>query len=238
MTSLTRIIFAKELQDYFKGLMSVFIFIVYLSITLITVFYFGSFMDVNNASLESFFRFQPEILALIIPAVCMHLWTDEYRLGTAEFILSQPISYASLVIGKFLAAVAFSLLMLFLTLPLVFFSSFYLDLDGGAIISGYLGCIMVILSFCAVCCAVSALSSRPIVTYLMSFFTIWGLMYFNLTPILQKAFGLQHLPSGSFLPQYINFVSGQINIGSIIYFVLLSLLGLWINMEAIKAKRG
>ena len=98
MTSLTTIVFKKELQDYFKGLMSCFIFAVYVGITLITTFYFGSFLDTNNTSLESFFRFQPEILAMIIPAVCMHLWTDEYRLGTIEFIMSQPVSYTSFFI--------------------------------------------------------------------------------------------------------------------------------------------
>ncbi len=237
MFSPTRIIFQKELREYFDGMVSVFIFAIYISISLIAAFYFGRFLQTDSRALEAFFRFQPEILAMIVPAICMRVWTDEYRTGTAEFILSQPVSYLNIVLGKFFAATVFGIIMLLLTLPLAVFTGFYADVAWLNVLSGYIGCILLICAFSAVSCAVSALSERPLITYLVSFFIVWGLVYLNPAPLTAAVFGIRHLPAESFMAHYLNFVSGQINLASVLYFSVLTIAGLWINTCAVGSRK-
>jgi hypothetical protein len=41
----------------------------------------------------------------------------------------------------------------------------------------------------------------------------------------------------SFMPQYINMISGQINLSTILYFVLIVLFAGWINVVALEYKK-
>ena len=222
------------LFSVFQGWTAVFIFTIYLSISLVAAFYFGNFINNDNHALISFFSFQPEILALIVPAVCMPLWTDEYRLGTIEFILSQPVSYFELVMGKFLAALSLGALMLFSTIPLSIFSSFYMPISFGQILCEYLGCLLLLSAFTALSCAVSSLSKLPLITYTASFFLLWLVMYADIKSLLHGAFGFNHIPAIDFKSHYYNFVSGELSLASVVYFILLSGIGLWINTIALR----
>lgn len=234
MTTPLFTVFHKELKEYFQGWTAVFIFTVYLCISLVAAFYFGNFINNDNYALISFFSFQPEILALIVPAICMPLWTDEYRLGTIEFILSQPISYFELVIGKFLAALSFGALMLLSTLPLSIFSSFYMPVSFGQVFCEYIGCLLMLSSFTALSCAVSSLSRLPLITYTASFFLLWIVMYSNIGEILTNMLGFNHLPAIDFRGHYQNFINGELSFASVLYFLLLTGIGLWINTIALR----
>ena len=163
-------VFFKEFTGYLNNFSVFFIWGIYIAVSLASAFYFGSYFLIDNSGLQSYFRFQPAILALIVPAVTMHLWTDEFRLGTIEFLLSQPVDYFILVLGKFFASWAFCSLMILLVLPLIMVSSFFIDINFLSLFSAFLGTLLLSGAFCAVGCMVSALSSRPVITYLVAFF--------------------------------------------------------------------
>lgn len=234
MTTPLLTVFRKELNEYFQGWTAVFIFTIYLCISLVTAFYFGDFINNDNYALISFFSFQPEILALIVPAVCMPLWTDEYRLGTIEFILSQPISYFELVMGKFLAALSFGTLMLLSTIPLSIFSSFYMPVSFAQIFCEYMGCFLLLSAFTALSCAVSSLSKLPLITYTASFFLLWLVMYADITLVIKNLLGINRLPAIDFKDHYQNFINGELSLASVLYFILLAGIGLLINTVALR----
>jgi len=49
------------------------------------------------------FYFQPVVLGMIVPAITMRMWSDEYKHNTLEVLLAQPVRYYLIVAGKFLA---------------------------------------------------------------------------------------------------------------------------------------
>ena len=112
-------ILKKEFGSYFRTPTAYIIIGVYLVISMFSTFYSAYFFMNNNTGLISFFSYQPEVLVILIPALTMKLWADERRSGTMEFILTQPISYNSIILGKFSAAVLFGLLLLVLTSPFI-----------------------------------------------------------------------------------------------------------------------
>lgn len=48
---------------------------------------------------------------LLIPLLTMHLFSEEYRLGTMEILVTTPVADASIVLAKFFAALFFFLLL-------------------------------------------------------------------------------------------------------------------------------
>ena len=117
MIKQTLVIFNKELNSYFHTPLAYFLLGAYMFISMFATFYLGAFFDLNNTELFSFFYFQSDIFALLVPALTMKLWAEERRSGTLELLLTQPISYTSVVLGKFFSAWGFCLILLISTFP-------------------------------------------------------------------------------------------------------------------------
>lgn len=229
MNKQIKAIFAKEFYGYFRSISAYFIMGLYIALSLLCCFVFGNFFEIDNQSMISFFQYQPDILAALIPGITMHLWTDEYRTGTIEFILTQPIKYKDIVIGKYLAAAAFSLIMLSMIIPLVVVLWLYNDINLSAIISALVSCVLIVLSFCAVGELVSSVSSRPVIAYLGSLFIIWSITMFS-PDVLSENTTLSGL---SFRENYKNLINGKIELSSIIYYLSMAGAGLWATVAII-----
>ncbi|MFN0206704.1 MAG: ABC transporter permease [Planctomycetota bacterium] len=123
-------------------------------------------------------------LALFIPPIItMRLVSDEYRLGTIEMLMTAPSSDAGVILGKFLAAFGFSLL-LWLPTPLLFIvaSTSGATFDWGIVAAGYVGVAMVYGLFCAIGIFTSAITESPIFSMLLSLvieLALFFLMFFR-----------------------------------------------------------
>lgn len=233
MNKQIRAIYAKEFYGYFGSLSAYFIIGLYIVLSLICAFFLGNFFEIDNQNMVSFFKYQPDILSALIPGVTMHLWTDEYRSGTIEFILTQPVKYKSIVIGKYLASVSFSLVMLSTLIPPTIMVMIYNGINLSAVISAYISCILIIFSFCAIGGLISSISNRPVIAYLGSLFVIWGITIISLN-FTDKIPELSEL---SFRENYQNLISGKIGITSIIYYLTMTGAGLWATMAVISNRR-
>ena len=155
-------ILRKEFFSFFKTGLAYFVIGGYLLLSMLTTFYLGAFFNVDNSRLFSFFYFQSDIFTLLIPALTMRLWAEENKSGTAEFLLTQPLSYGSIILGKFCAAWIFCGLLLVLSMLFWGYISSFYPLDNLNIFSAYLGCLLVSGAICAIGCAVSAFCKSPI----------------------------------------------------------------------------
>ena len=101
-------VFKREFLGYFRSPVAYVFLIVFLVASVGLAFFIGGFFRGNQASLESFFVFHPWLYLFLIPAVSMRLWAEERRQGTLELLLTLPIPLWGSVVGKFLAAWAFT----------------------------------------------------------------------------------------------------------------------------------
>jgi ABC-2 type transport system permease protein len=130
-------------------------------------FFFSTFFLFNQASLRNFFGLLPIMFAFVIPAVTMRLVSEELNVGTYEILLTMPVSFKEVVLGKFLAAVAFVAAMLIPTLAYPVIVSFLGDLDWGPVMGGYLGALLLGASFAAVGLFASSLTRNQIVAFII-----------------------------------------------------------------------
>src|SRR5436853_1823814 len=122
-TSLSNIkaVAKRELIGYFSSPVAYVFLVIFLLLGGFFTFMVGRapFFELGQASLVSFFIWQPWLFLFLVPAVGMRLWSEERRLGTIELLLTMPITAWQAMVGKLLASWRFLALALLLTFPLI-----------------------------------------------------------------------------------------------------------------------
>ena len=160
-----RIIAAKEYKDYFVSPIAYIVISMFLIIT--GWFFFSTFFIFDRADLRDFFSLLPIIFSFIIPAITMRLFSEEQNIGSYEILLTMPVSFSDIALGKFLAATLFSISMLIPTLSYPIFVSFIGELDPGPVIGGYIGTIFLAAAYCSLGLFASCLTRNQIVAFII-----------------------------------------------------------------------
>ena len=155
----------KEFKEYFGSPMAYIFITVFL--LLVNFFYVWFFFIQGQAEMRSFFGPLPYLILFMIPAVTMRLWAEERKIGTLEVLMTLPVQEKEIVLGKFLASLALLTVMLALTFNVPLLVSALGDPDGGTIICGYLGSLLMGASFLAIGLFASALSGNQIVAFIL-----------------------------------------------------------------------
>lgn len=233
-------LFRKEIYALMSGGIIFFTLFIYIAVSYGLSFYAGNFFSINNKGLQSFFAFQPDVLSLLLPALSMHLWTDEAKRGTQDFLLSLPVSYSTLVLSKYAAVYAYGSLMLISTLPLPVVEGLWMKTENSVLVLSYVSVLLVMGVFIAIGSVVSALSSNYIVSYVVSFFMIRLFMGLNPTILFNKVvenFQGQISLVLDFKTIYNSLIMGQAGINSLLYFLSAIILLLWLNIIIIAHKK-
>lgn len=240
----TYAVFRREFAGYFATpLAYVFIVIFLLAMGSFT-FYFGQFYNNGRAELNIFFGFHPWLYLFLIPAISMRLWAEEQKTGTLELLLTLPISVTAAVIGKFLAAWAFSGLALLLTFPMWFTVSYLGDPDHGVIVASYFGSWLMAGGYLAIGSCISALTNNQVIAFVVTvviafMFTISGheivLDFFQgWAPLALTSM----ISSFSFLTHFAAIMDGVIDLRDLVFFGSLIALFLFVNVIVIDQKRA
>jgi ABC-type transport system involved in multi-copper enzyme maturation permease subunit len=107
----------KEWTQYFSGLTGYLIIGFYLIANGLFLFVLPNYnvFDAGYTSLQVYFDFAPWFLLLLVPAITMRSFSEEYKQGTFELLRTLPIRSNQLVGAKFLGAF---LIILFLVYTL------------------------------------------------------------------------------------------------------------------------
>jgi len=210
-------IFKKEFKGYFISPIAYIVISIFLILTV--WFFFSTFFLFGQAELRNFFSLLPVIFSFIVPAVTMRLFSEEFNTGSYELILTMPVSSLDIIIGKFLAAAAFIVIMLMPTFSYSIFISFIGELDWGPIIGGYVGAILLGAAFSTIGLFASSLTRNQIVAFIIGM-----ALCFTLTLIDKMLFFLPESALNVF--QYLganfhfqNIAKGIIDSRDILYFL-------------------
>lgn len=158
----------REFAGYFSSPLALIFILIFLVLSGVFSFFLGGFYERGQADLVSFFSFHPWLYLFLVPAITMRLWAEEYKTGTIEVLLTLPISIATLVTGKFLAAWLFTGLALLLTVPLWVSVNYLGDPDNGVIVASYIGSWLMAGAFIAVGSFLSSLTDKQIIAFILT----------------------------------------------------------------------
>jgi ABC-2 type transport system permease protein len=230
-------IFKREFLGYFATPIAYVFLAIFVFLSGIFTFYMGSFFDRGQADLQPFFQFHPWLYLFLIPALAMRLWAEERRGGTIELLLTLPVTITQAVLGKFLAAWAFSGIALLLTFPLWITVNYLGNADNGVILASYLGSLLMAGAFLAIGGCMSALTRNQVIAFVVSAVVCLGFVMSGFPLVLDffsawaPEFVVQAVSSFSFLSHFNAISEGVIELRDIVYFV--SLIAFWLFANAV-----
>jgi ABC-2 type transport system permease protein len=219
-------IFRRELASYFATPLAYVFMLIFVALAAAFTFYLGGFYERGQADLEPFFNFHPWLYLFLIPALSMRLWAEERKTGSIELLMTQPITLWQAVVGKFLAAWAFTGIALALTFPLWLTVNYLGSPDNGAIFATYLGSLFMAGGFLAIGSCMSALTRNQVIAYIFAVVAcfLFLLAGFPLVLDLFRAWAPQVLvdaiASLSFLTHFEAISKGVIDLRDVTYFAL------------------
>lgn len=164
----------KELRQFLGNLTGYLAIIIFLLLSSLFLFVFpdSNLFDAGYATLDSFFEMAPWVLLLIIPAITMRSFADEFKAGTYEILVTRPLSQWQITAGKYFSSLVIVAIALLPTLVYVFTIR---DLstggiDTGGIAGAYIGLFLLAASFTAIGICCSSLTSNAVIAFLIAAF--------------------------------------------------------------------
>jgi len=225
--NIVKTLFRRELQSYFATPVAYVFIVIFLVLMGTFTFYLGRFYEQGQADLRSFFNFHPWLYLFLVPAISMRLWAEERKSGSVELLMTLPITPWQAVLGKFLAAWAFTGIALALTFPIWITVNYLGDPDNGTILAAYLGSLLMAGGFLAIGSCVSAFTRNQVIAFVISVVVCFGFLLSGF-PIVLDMFSawapqviVDTIASLSFLTHFSNISRGVIDFRDLVYFGLL-----------------
>ena len=177
------------------------------------------------------------VLVILVPMITMRAYAEEKKGGTYELLLTSPVRTGEIVIGKFLASFLFICIMIGLTgvYPAILMK--FGNPEIAVIASGYLGLILLATVFVAVGLLTSSLTENQIIA------AVSGLV----ATLLLYIIGWPAETAGDVLGPLLRYLSvtehfaemvrGIINTRSLVYFLSLISLALFLTQRSVESLR-
>ncbi len=232
-----RSIFIKEINSFFSSIVGYVALLVFLAFCGVFLWIIPDFsiLGYGYASMDRFFEIAPWLLLLLVPAVTMRSFADEFRTGTIEWLSTKPVTEIDIIMGKYLATVALIVFALLPTLLYVYtinnLSFPGISPDWGAITGSYFGLFFLAATFGAVGIFCSSLTSNQVVGFLISLLSCYLLYtgFEHLSKLPRFSEGIDYYLSMIGMEFHYNSISrGLIDSRDVVYF--LSIITLFIAL--------
>jgi ABC-2 type transport system permease protein len=204
----------------------------------------GIFFAVNmraqidpDMTAEAVLRMPVFLLLLAIPILTMRLLSEETYHGTIETLMTTPVSEAEVVIGKFLGAMTFAVVMLAPVLAQVLFVRTLGPLDAGPLLAGFLGLLLLTGQFIAVGMLCSAFTRIQVASAIVAFVALLGLVLVGFIGRDSQASLVLALQYLSPIRQYYDFPRGVVDTRAGAYFVITTASFLFLTVKALELRK-
>lgn len=234
-------IFRREFAAYFNSPIAYIFIIVFLGLNcglFMTPFFLQGLADMRD-----FFGNLPLFLIFFIPAVSMRLWAEDQRSGTFELLMTLPMRTGEVMMGKYLAAMAFYLVALLGTLPVPIMLSILGNPDLGMIAGGYLGAFLLGGLYMAVGIFTSGLLKDQISAFILGMLACFVLFLLGI-PAVSATIDGWFGGLGSFLAESLGLMNhyqslqrGVLELGDLAYFLGLTAVFLALNTYWLEGRK-
>ena len=220
-------IFFKEINSFFNSIVGYVVLLVFFIACGLFLWVIPdySILGYGYAVMDRFFTIAPWLMLLLVPAVTMRFFAEEFKMGTIEWLATKPLTQLEIILGKYLATLALILFALIPTFVYVYTISNLsfpdVGLDRGAIIGSYIGLFFLAATFASIGLFCSSLTGNQVVGFLISIVSCY-LFYSgfeNLSKLPNFAEGIDYYLSMIGSEFHYNSISrGCIDTRDVVYF--------------------
>jgi ABC-2 type transport system permease protein len=179
----------REVRSYFHSPIAYIVLVFFLLVTGVDFYFQVSYMNGRPAGYtvqEAFFNsvFFWFAFVLIFPLITMRLFSEEFKLGTIEPLMTAPVRDLQVVLAKFLGAVVFYIV---LWIPTTLYFLIFQKVtnqpaanSAGAFWGSYLMLLLIGLFYVSVGCLASVVTKNQIIAAIISFCAITLLFFLGL----------------------------------------------------------
>ena len=230
-------IFKKEFRSYFNSPIAYIFITFFLAIS--SWLFFRTFFISGQAEMRGFFGLMPWIFLFFIPSVTMKLWAEEKKIGTAEILMTLPLKDYEVVVGKFLASFGLLAVTALFSLALPISVMILGDPDGGTIVCGYLGLLLMGGAYLAIGLFASTITENQIIAFILGISACFGLLIIGEDIVLFSTPNwlfpiLSYLGLGV---HYSSILRGVIDSRDIIYYLAITGFFLYLSTLMIESRK-
>lgn len=186
---------------------------------------------------EGVLRIPIFLLLLAIPILTMRLLSEETYHGTIETLMTTPVSEVEVVLGKFLGAMTFAVVMLTPVLVQIAFVRTIGPLDAGPLLAGFLGLLLLTGQFIAIGLLCSAFTRIQVASAIVAFVVLLGLVLVGFIGRDSQASLVQALQYLSPIRHYSDFPRGIVDTRAGAYFVVTTATFLFLTVKALELRK-
>jgi len=229
-------IYKREIKSY----MNSFIGFLFIGVTLFFVgIYFSSYNIMRSSPYFSYAIASVVFIFMIsVPILTMRSLAEERKSKTDQLILTAPVSIGKIVLGKYLALLSIFSIAVFIicTYPIIMTGFGTVPLG-----EAYLA-ILAFFLYGATCIAigifVSSLTESPVIAAVIGFGILFlGYMMTGLCSFISNEFLIKILCCYDLYTPFIYLLEGTLNLKSVVYFVSLTGLFLFLTTQSIQKRR-
>jgi len=159
-------VFKKEIKSYLLSPIG-YIFIG-LFLIMFSTFFFLTIFQSQVLNFEYLFYNGATILTFITPVLTMRMFSEERKNGTEQLLLTSPRSVTSIVLGKFLAAVAVILITLLFSIIYSVIVSFFGNVNIPTLIATIIGFLLVAMAAISIGMLASSITENQIISAIIT----------------------------------------------------------------------
>ena len=231
-------IYKRELRSYFRS----FIGLLFIAVTLFFIgLYYTVYSLLNGYPYFSYVMSSVIFLFMLsVPVLTMRILAEEKRSRTDQLILTAPVSVGGIVFGKFLALVTIFLIPTAVSCTYPLIMARYGSVPLGEAYLSILAFFLFGMTAIAIGILISSLTESQVIAAVLSFAVLFlGYMMSSICGIISSTGNLLTKLLGSFdmYTPFADLLEGTLDIGSIVYFVSLTALVLFLTVQSIQKRR-
>jgi gliding motility-associated transport system permease protein len=194
-------------------------------------------MNLNTRVIDPLLHDLSIVLVIVMPALTMRVFAEEKRTGTYELLLTAPVRTGEIVLGKFIAASAFTLIMIALAWIFPLILMVFGNPEVGVMFAGYLALALLAITFVAVGIFTSSLTQNQIIAAISSF-GLLILLYVISWPADAGGGVVWSVLKYLSLPEHFStMVKGVIDTSDVVFFLSAILLALFLTQRSVESAR-
>ena len=230
-------IFKRELRSYFVGVLGYVFLVIYLTVAGILFSYttmFSMSSDVTN-----YFTLMLVFSAVVLPLLTMKSFSEERKTKTEQLILTAPVSLPSMVFGKFFASYTVFAAATVLTSFYFLFLIPYTQLKFAVLFGNLIALLLVGMVFISIGLFVSALTENQLSAAIGTIAIILGFLGVGLiNALIPTSYAIRYVFDAlSIFSRFQSFVNGYFEFASIIYYLSVSGIFLWLTVRVYDRRR-
>lgn len=229
-------IIKRELNSYFSSAIGYIVLAVFTFFS--GLFFYMYCLMSNTASMSYLFLSMLMIVMLVIPIITMRSFSEERKQKTDQALLTAPVSLTEMVLGKFLGAFLLYCICNVVYILYAFILAMYASPDWAVFFTTLLGMLLMGGALIAIDLFISTLTESQVIAAVLSIGV--GLLIYmldSLTNLVSAEWFVNLLNNISFDAHFTNFINGIINLSSVVYFLSVIAIFLFLCVRVFEKRR-